>query len=184
MQVPRKKYERLVRAIAPSGNLFFLLAIQELRRQGITFLAFYVLERCVEELEISQHSLRRESLLEDYELSRACTVLADSDLIEVNKSSGDARVRLVRSTARVRRVHKQVLSAAARRLEDGIPIPGRLRRLSEATECFRKGNRMLLGPLQLSFFDTELLEEGRPKKAQRKAVKTLRARGQSKRSKP
>ena len=72
MRVPRKKYERLVRAIAPAGNLFYPLAVQGLRRQGITFLAFYVLERCVEELEISQHSLRHESGLEDYELSRAC----------------------------------------------------------------------------------------------------------------
>jgi len=80
----------------------------------------------------------------------------------MSKSAEDARVRLLKSTARGRRVHKQVLSAAARRLEDGIPIPGRLRRLSEATDSFQEGNRMLLGPLQLSFFDTEILEEERP----------------------
>jgi hypothetical protein len=42
------------------------------------------------------------------------------------------------------------------------------RRVSEATQFFRKGNRMLLGPLQLSFFDTDL-GESKPSKSVTKA---------------
>jgi DNA-binding MarR family transcriptional regulator len=161
MQVSLKKYDRLVRAIAPSGNLFFLLTIGELRKQGLTFLAFYVLQRAVGELEISEYWLRRETGLQNYEVSRACKFLADSGLIEMKKSSEDARVRLLKATARGRRVHDQVLSAAALQFEEGVPAPGRLRRLSEATQLLRKGNRLLLGPLQLSFFDVDLFEQER-----------------------
>ena len=47
---------------------------------------------------------------------------------------------------------------AAERLEDGVPRSGRLRRVSEAAHFLQEGNRMLLGPLQLSFFDTDLGE--------------------------
>lgn len=159
MQVSLKKYARLVRAMAPSGNLFFLLTIRELRRQGLTFLAFYVLQRTVEELEISECWLRRETGFENYEVSRACTFLANSGLIGLRKSNADARFRLLTPTARGRRVHDQVLSAAAQQFEQGLPAPGRLRRLSEAIHLLRKGNQILLGPLQLSFFDVDLFDE-------------------------
>jgi hypothetical protein len=99
MQVSIKRYDQLVRAMAPSGNLFFLLTIRGLRRQGLTFLAFYVLQRAVEELEISEHWLRRETGLQNYEISRACTFLASSGLIGLRKSNADARVRLLTPTA-------------------------------------------------------------------------------------
>jgi hypothetical protein len=65
-----------------------------------------------------------------------------------------------------------VLAAASKRLEDGIPKQGRLRRIAEATEHLRNGNKKLLGPLQLSFFDTDLLDEelggGKKKRRPRK----------------
>jgi DNA-binding MarR family transcriptional regulator len=172
MQVSLKKYDRLVRAIAPSGNLFFLLTIGELRKQGLTFLAFYVLQRVVGELEISEYWLRRETGLPNYEISRACKFLADSGLVNVRKFSEDARVRVLKATARGRRVHDQVLSAAALQFQEGVPAPGRLRRLSEATQLLRKGNRVLLGPLQLSFFDVDLFEQ------ERGGVRRMRARKQ------
>ena len=42
------KSKQLIRSIAPSGNLFLLLLLQELRHQGITFIAFYALQRVIE----------------------------------------------------------------------------------------------------------------------------------------
>ena len=77
MQGVHKKFERLIRAVAPRGNLFLVLTITELRRQGITFLAFYVLQRCVEELEVSPKTSLRDRIA-DYEVSRACRFLAES----------------------------------------------------------------------------------------------------------
>jgi hypothetical protein len=59
MQVSLAKRKHLVRAIAPSGNLFLLLLLQELREQGVTFIAFYVLQRVIEEPGISEFQLRR-----------------------------------------------------------------------------------------------------------------------------
>jgi DNA-binding MarR family transcriptional regulator len=159
MQVLSKKFNQLIRAMAPSGNLFFLLSIQELRRQGLTFLAFYALQRTIEESEFSEYGVRQETGLNDYEVSRACTFLVHSGLVQKSKSGVDARVRLLTPTARGVRVLEQILSAAAQRLEDGIPPSGRLRRLSEATQFLRNGNRILLGPLQLSFFDTDLFQK-------------------------
>ena len=56
------------------------------------------------------------------------------------------------------------LSAAAKQLQRGLSIDdgfhgvGENRRLTEAIESFRIGNRTLLGPLQLSFFDTNPAE--------------------------
>jgi hypothetical protein len=56
------------------------------------------------------------------------------------------------------------LSAAAKQLQKGLSIDdgfhgvGTSRRLMEAAESFRMGNRTLLGPLQLSFFDTNPTE--------------------------
>ena len=147
--------------MAPSGNLFFLLVVQELRRQGLTFLAFYALQRIIEESEFSEYDLRKETGLDDYEVSRACTFLARSGLVQKSKSAVDARVRLLTPTVRGVRVHDKVLSQAAQRLKDSVPPEGGLRRLSEATQFLKKGNRALLGPLQLSFFDVDLV----PKKS-------------------
>jgi len=182
MQVVHKKFQRLIRAIAPSGNLFLVLIVTELRRQGITFLAFYVLQRCVEELEVSAYNLRCETGLPDYEVSRACRFLAESGLVEIGKSARDARVRVLKSTDRGRRVHDQVLLAAARQFEMGVPAAGRLRRLSEAAQLFHRANRVLLGGLQLSFFDVDLFEKDiRPPGRRRPPAKS---RSRSKRSEP
>jgi DNA-binding MarR family transcriptional regulator len=150
---------RLVEAIAPSGNLFFLLTARELRRQGLSFLAFYVLQRIIEEQGLSEYWLRSETGLPDYEVSRACKLLVDSRLVEASRWEKDRRIRLFEETTLGRKVHKRVLAAASKRLEDGIPKQGRLRRIAEATEHLRKGNRTLLGSFQLSFFDTDLFDE-------------------------
>jgi DNA-binding MarR family transcriptional regulator len=152
MQVSIKRYDQLVRAMAPSGNLFFLLTIRELRRQGLTFLAFYVLQRAVEELEISEHWLRRETGLQNYEISRACTFLASSGLIGLRKSNADARVRLLTPTARGRRVHDQVLSAAALQFERGLPAPGRLRTIVRGHSASSKGESDSAGTATVVIF--------------------------------
>jgi hypothetical protein len=57
-------------------------------------------------------------------------------------------------------VEVMLLSAAAKQLQkgrsigDGFHGAGENRRLTEGIGSFRTGNRTLLGPLQLSFFDT------------------------------
>lgn len=158
MQVSRK-FERLVQAMAPSGNLFFLLTLQELRRQGLTFLAFYILQRTIEEREFFELWVRRETGLDDYEVSRACSFLAQSGLIRKEKYQADARVRVLTPTDRGVSVQNRILSTAADRLKEGVPRSGRLRRVSEAAQLLQQGNSILLGPLQLSFFDTDLVEE-------------------------
>lgn len=168
--------------MAPSGNLFFLLSMQELRRQGLTFLAFYILQRTIEEQEFLEFWARRETGLDDYEVSRACTFLVRSGLIQKKKHEADARVRVLTPTERGVHVLNKILSTAAERLEDGLPRPGRLRRVSEATQFLRKGNRILLGPLQLSFFDTDLSSEQPPSRPRKKREVGKPARGRPKRS--
>lgn len=172
MQVPRKQLSNLIDALAPSGNLFFLLTAQELRWQGLSFLAFYVLQRTVEEREVTEYQMRSETGLPDYEVSRACKLLVDSGLVEANRWEGDRRIRLFTETALGRKVHGRVLAAASKRLADGIPKQGRLRRIAEVTGHLRKGNRTLLGSFQLSFFDTDLFDEeqasGKKKRRPRK----------------
>src|ERR1035437_11176487 len=113
MQVS-KKCERLVRAMAPSGNLFFLLSIQELRRQGLTFLAFYILQRTIEERKFLEFWARRETGLDDYEVSRACTFLARSGLVQKKKYEADARVRVLTPTDRGVRVRDKILPGDSR----------------------------------------------------------------------
>ena len=160
MQVSLAKSKQLVRSIAPSGNLFLVMTLQELRRQGLTFIAFYALQRTIQVPLLFQSSLGRETGLEDYEISRACKFLADSGLIEIGRYLKDKRVRVLRPTSRGIQIHDRVLSAAAKRLQEGCSAAddssciGEDRRLTEAAEAFREGNRILRGPLQLSFFDT------------------------------
>jgi DNA-binding MarR family transcriptional regulator len=164
MQVSLDKCNQLLRAIAPSGNLFLLLLLQEIRQQGITFIAFYVLQRVIEEPGISEFQLRRETGLENYEISRGCKLLAVSGLIKIGRATEDRRVRVLRPTSRGEKIHGQVLSEAAKQLQKGLSIDdgfhgaGTNRQLMEATESFRMGNRALMGPLQLSFFDTNPTE--------------------------
>lgn len=179
-----KRCERLVQAMAPSGNLFLLLTLPELRRQGLTFLAFYILQRTIEEREFFELWVRRETGLDDYEVSRACSFLAQSSLIRKEKYGADARLRVLTPTDRGIRVLNTILSTAAERLEDGVPRSGRLRRISEAAHFLQQGNSILLGPLQLSFFDTDLCEN-EPSKSSRKKRKAKKpAGGRSKRSEP
>jgi DNA-binding MarR family transcriptional regulator len=170
--------------MAPSGNLFLLLSLPELRRQGMTFLAFYILQRTIEEREFFELWARKETGLDDYEVSRACSFLAQSGLIQKRKYERDARVRVLTPTDRGVRVQDKILSAAAGRLEDGLPRSGRLRRLSEATQFLQQGNRILLGPLQLSFFDTDLFEEEASKSVKRKRKVGKPAQGRPTRSEP
>jgi DNA-binding MarR family transcriptional regulator len=164
MRVSLVNSKQLVRAIAPSGNLFLLLLLRELRGQGITFIAFYVLQRVMEEPGISQFQLRRETGLEDYEISRDCKLLAAGELIKIGRATGDRRVRVLRPTSRGKKIRGQILSEAAKQLQKGLSIDdgfrgvGANRRLTEATESFQIGNRTLLGSLQLSFFDTNPTE--------------------------
>jgi len=61
MQVTLAKCEQFLRAVAPSGNLFLLLTLQELRKQGLTFIAFYALQRTIEYSGSSASALRQES---------------------------------------------------------------------------------------------------------------------------
>jgi hypothetical protein len=91
MRVSLPKCKHLVRAIAPSGNLFLLLLLQELRQQGITFIAFYALQRVIEEPGISEFQLRRETGLENYEISRGCKFLAVSGLVKIGRAPEDRR---------------------------------------------------------------------------------------------
>jgi DNA-binding MarR family transcriptional regulator len=160
MQVSLSGCNQLLRAIAPSGNLFLLLLLQELRRQGLTFIAFYALQRVVETPRISEFQLRRETGLENYEISRGCKLLAGSGLIQISRYEKDRRVRVLIPTRRGIQIHDRILSAAAKQLQKGLSIDdgfqavGENRRLTETIESFRIGNRILLGPLQLSFFDT------------------------------
>ena len=164
MQVLLARCNQLLRAIAPSGNLFLLLLLQELRRQGLTFIAFYALQRVVETPRISEFQLRRETGLENYEISRGCKLLASSELIKISRGEKDRRVRVLTPTRRGIQIHDRILSAAAKQLQkgrsidDGFQGEGENRRLTEAIESFRIGNRTLLGPLQLSFFDTSPVE--------------------------
>ena len=160
MQVSTNECKLFLRAIAPSGNLFLLITMQELRRHGMTFVAFHALQRAVREKEISESHLRRETGLKDYELSRACKYLITSGLIEIHRDEEDRRVRVLSPTKLGVKIHNQVISAAAKRLQErisgmkGFSALAEDRRLREATEAFQKSNDILLGPIQLTFFDT------------------------------
>jgi DNA-binding MarR family transcriptional regulator len=99
-----------------SGNLFLVVTLQELRQQGLTFIAFYVLQRTIQVQRIFASSLRQETGLEDYEISRACKFLAGSGLIEIGQYRKDKRVRVLTPTSRGIQIHDRILSAAARRL--------------------------------------------------------------------
>lgn len=164
MQVSLVSCKQLTRAMAPSGNLFLLITLQELRRQGLTYIAFYVLQRTIESLGSFGSALRQETGLEDYEISRACKFLEKSGLVVMSRDEQDRRVRVIRPTRLGIKIHGQVLSAAAKRLqkdfssEDRLSIGAENRRLKEAAELFRRGNSTLRGPFQVSFLDTHPVE--------------------------
>ena len=164
MQVSLVKCKQFLRSVAPSGNLFLLLTLQELRRQGLTFIAFYVLQRAIEYSGSSASALRQETGLADYEISRACKFLVRRELVVMSPDEKDRRVRVLRPTKLGIKIHDQVLLAAARKLqkdfssEDRLSISAENRRLTEAAESFRKGNRTLRGPIQVSFLDSHPME--------------------------
>jgi DNA-binding MarR family transcriptional regulator len=164
MQVSLVKCKQFLRAVAPSGNLFLLLTLQELRRQGLTFIAFYVLQRTIEYSGSSASALRQETGLADYEISRACKFLISSGLVVMSRDEKDRRVRVLRPTNLGIKIHDQVLVAGAKRLQndfssgDRLPISAENRRLTQAAELFRRGNSTLRGSFQVSFLDTHLVE--------------------------
>lgn len=161
-----EEHKAFVRALAPSGNLFLLITLQELRRQGLSYLAFYALQRIVDEGEFAEWGLCGETGLADYEISRACKLLAKSDLIEITKLAEDRRVKILTPTKRGRQVVSRIMAKASDRLEEGIPAPGRPRRLKEAAAFLHRASEKLRGPLQLQFFDSGL--EGDPPRRKRK----------------
>jgi DNA-binding MarR family transcriptional regulator len=160
MQVPIGQCRQFIRSISPSGNLFLLATLQELRFQGLTYIAFYALQRIVRERELFESSLRQETGLEDYEVSRACKFLESSGMIEIKPYEQDKRVRVLSRTKLGVKIHDQVVLAAAKRLQKrinslkGFDAVGEDRRLVQATEAFQKSNQILFGSLQLSFFET------------------------------
>lgn len=171
------RQEWIVHALACSGNLFLLVTLPELRRRRLTYLAFYALQRAVQEADqhgagwtggYSEFSMRRETGLPDYETSRACALLAKRGLVIVSKSDEDRRVRLLRTTEVGIRTLGEILSAAGRRLWEGIPARGRIRRVKETTEALGQANRLLLGTFQLSFFDKDLYADEPARKRTRK----------------
>jgi DNA-binding MarR family transcriptional regulator len=150
------KHTEFVRRMAPLGNLFLLITLPELRLQGLTYLAFYALQRAVDEGSFSENWLRCETGLADYETSRACALLAKSDLVRISRSEKDGRVRILTPTARGSRLLTKIIAAATDRLVGGIHEAGRTRRMDEATDLLRQATDKLLGPFQLSFFDPEV----------------------------
>ncbi len=161
-----EEHKAFVRELSPSGNLFLLITLRELRRQGLNYLAFYALQRIVYKGEFVEWWLCRETGLADYEISRACKMLAKSDLIVITKSTEDRRVKILTPTKRGRKVLSGIMAKAADRLEEGIPAPGRPRRLKEAAAFLHRASEKLRGPLQLEFFDAGL--EGNPPRRKRK----------------
>jgi DNA-binding MarR family transcriptional regulator len=105
-------------------------------------------------------ALRQETGLADYEISRACKSLVEGKLVVISPDERDRRVRVIRPTKEGIKIHDQVVSAAAKRLQkdfwtdSGVPLATENRRLTEATESFRKGNRTLRGLFQISFYDS------------------------------
>lgn len=182
MQVStHRSSKQLLETIIPTGNLFLLLLLPELRKQGLTFLAFYALRRIVERSAFPEYAIRIETGLKDYEVSRACRLLVRSDLATIDRSKVDGRVRWLEPTARGKRVYNRVLLSAAQRLQQGVPASGRQRRFLESAESFLQGNRTLRGAFQVSFFDKDRLEEEPWERSKTKpnTAKPTRARSKS-----
>ena len=159
------RQERVASALAVPGNLFFVLIQPELRREGMTFLALYALQRAVEKADdggiYSERWLRGETGLKDYETSRACRSLVKSELVTASRDPDDRRVQLLSPTPRGRRVLNRILERAGQRLWDATSKYGRVRRMREVTNHLRNVNKILHGGFQLTFFDNDLLPDGR-----------------------
>jgi DNA-binding MarR family transcriptional regulator len=157
-----KQQERFIRELSGLGNLFLVLTLPELRRQGMTYLSLYALQRAVQvsgEYSYEYYpasALRNESGLKDYETSRACSLLATGGLIELAPADNDARERLLVPTQRGKRILAKIMATAGQRLSNSIDDVGRFRRIREASQHLRMAHKRLRGPLQLSFFEREL----------------------------
>ena len=122
------RQERLVDAMAPTGALFLLITLPELRRQGLTYLALYTLGRTIDVARpwrdegFPVSALRRETGLSDYETSRACSLLKRSGLVEIVKAAEDRRERVLMPTARGKRTLARIYSSAAKLLWDGFQL--------------------------------------------------------------
>jgi DNA-binding MarR family transcriptional regulator len=165
LQASMTRQERIAAALAAPGNLFFVLTQPELRREGISFLALYALQRVVKEADdgsvYSEQRLRSETGLKDYEASRACRSLVESDLATESRHPDDHRVKLLAPTARGRRILTKIVEGVGQRLWHATSPLGRVRRMREVTGHLREADRILHGDLQLTFFDNDLLPDGR-----------------------
>lgn len=178
------RQERIAWEMVPGGNLFLLITLPELRKQGMTYLAFYTLQRAIEIADhraadeadgFSEQRLRRETGLPTYETSRACSFLVRSGLITKTKSADDHRVHILIPTDRGRRILNRIMSEAGRRLSFGIHSQGRIRRVKKTTDLLRDANRTLLGALQLCLFDKDLwLDEPARKSARTRTPRPRR----------
>ena len=160
--------ERFVQGIADFGNLFLIITLPEMRKQGINYLALYVLQKAVEAGRkgfggYPESKLREETGLADYEISRACKPLINAGLVSATVSSTDKRSKILVSTSRGEKVLMRIFSAAAQRLHVSIEEIGRFRRLQGAVEHLRKARQKLHGSMQLSFFEREFQRGKRPK---------------------
>jgi DNA-binding MarR family transcriptional regulator len=177
-----KKMEPVVHALAPLGNLFLVVTVPELRREGMTYLSLYALQRAIEIADTSttrhftQEMLRTETGAPTYEASRACGFLTASELLEMGRDPQDKRVRVLIPTARGRRALHRIFSGAARRLWSGIPSEGQVRRMAEITEALLEVQRMLRGEFQLCFTDPieDSLWQAREKSQVRRSIQQSR----------
>jgi DNA-binding MarR family transcriptional regulator len=160
--------ERFVHGIADFGNLFFVLTWSEMRKQGISYLALYVLQRAIGVKNagfrgLPESELRDETGLPDYEVSRACRLLVNAGLLKATRLPNDKRNKTLVPTALGKRVFARIMSAAAQRLHDSTEEAGRFRRLQGGVEHLRKAREKLRGFMQLSFFEREFQRGKRPK---------------------
>jgi DNA-binding MarR family transcriptional regulator len=181
MQAPTREYVQLAEALTDSGILFLVLTLRELRRQGLTLTAFYALQRVIEDRVCTELSLRNATRLSDYEISRACRMLAKSDLIETKKSDTDKRVRVLSATRRGIRVRDRILAQAGKVLQDEFPAPEYKHQIPKVIEAFRLANDALHGEFQIPFGG--LLDELELKRRKRRK-RTKRADSAPTSSKP
>lgn len=156
--------ERLATAFGPLGNLFQLVAQPELRCRNLSPLAFYALQRAIQEADdsnreddaYSESQLTRETQLGDYKTSRACSFLRQRGLVTLAPASWDRRVRLLMPTEQGRATAREVMAATGKRLWTGIPPTARKRRVRVLTEQLRDADKTLHGIWQPTFFDKDV----------------------------
>jgi DNA-binding MarR family transcriptional regulator len=121
--------ERLATALGALCNLFQLVTQPELRCRKLSPLAFYALQRAIQEADdskrpgdaYSESRLVRETQLKDYEISRTCSRLRKRWLVTSAPASRDKRVHSLMPTEQGRSVLRKIMAGA--RETDG----GRLR---------------------------------------------------------